>query len=409
MPTNAKWTFMVYMAGNNNLSSKGDSDLGEMRKVGSTPDINVVVQFENAGPDGTRRFFIRNGANDEVKSLGKTDSGDPAVVKGFIDWAVGSYPADHYAMILWNHGGGWEPADLDQYAKTLRAPEFTRGEAYRMGKSRLKKTLFFTTLKTVLQKSIKDRAICSDDSTGHSLDTVELGHVVAHAKDTIGQKLDILGMDACLMSNLEVAYEVTPFVNCLVSSEEEEPGQGWPYDTVLKAFNNKPGDSPANLTSAVVKGYIDFYKSAGESGVTQSAFALEKIEDTAKSVDALGEALVGHMPVAASEISTAIKRSKSFFYKQLWDLNQFSMEIAKATSDSDIRKAAGDVQAAIKPGYTNFVLSKSEIGSSYAACGGLSVYLLPPLEKVSEYYADLAFTKDYPNWQKMLQEYQSNW
>jgi hypothetical protein len=380
-----------------------------MRNVGSTPDVNIAVQFENAGPEATRRFFIRDGPNDDVKNLGKTDGGDPDVIRAFIDWAVGTYPADRYALVLWNHGGGWAPDDFDQYAKNLRAPAFTRGEAAYMGKSRLKKALFSTTLKTVLQKPQKERAICVDDSTGHSLDTIELGHVAAHAKDRIGHKLDILGMDACLMSNLEVAYEVAPYVSYLVSSEEEEPGDGWPYNTVLKAFNNKPGASPAHLTSAVVKAYIDFYKKAGQSGVTQSAFALEKIENTAKSVDALGNALAGHMPDAAKEISTAIKRSKSFFYKQLWDINQFSKEITKATSDSKVKAAARDVQAAIKPGSANFVLSKAGIGSSYATCGGLSVYLIPPLEDVSKYYGDLAFTKEYPNWQKMLQNYLTHW
>ena len=217
----AKWTFMVYMAGNNNLSSAGDLDLTEMRRVGSTPDVNVVVQFENQGPEGTRRFLIRNGENDETQNLGKTDSGDPVVVKDFIDWVVGAYRADHYALVLWNHGGGWEPSESTSTLKKISAPAFTRGEASFIGKSRLKKTLFSTTMKTILQNPRKERAICNDDSTGHSLDTIELGHVVAHAKDVIG-KLDVLGMDACLMSNLEVACEISPFVDYMVASEEEE-------------------------------------------------------------------------------------------------------------------------------------------------------------------------------------------
>ena len=37
----AKWTFMLYMAGDNNLSSAGDADLAELRQVGSTPDVNA--------------------------------------------------------------------------------------------------------------------------------------------------------------------------------------------------------------------------------------------------------------------------------------------------------------------------------------------------------------------------------
>ena len=143
--------------------------------------------------------------------------------------------------------------------------------------------------------------------------------------------------------------------------------------------------------------------------MTQSAFALEKISDTAKSIDALGKALVAHMPTAAREILSALKQSKHFFYNQLWDINQLATEISKVTSNSEVKKAAADVQAAIIPGLTNFVLAKAEIGQSYSTCGGLSAYLLPPLQEVSKYYADLAFTKAYPNWQKMIQNFLLHW
>lgn len=59
-----------------------------------------------------------------------------------------------------------------------------------------------------------------DDGTGHSLDTIELGKVLAKATVVLGQPIDLLGMDACLMSSLEVAYQVQPYVHCLVGSEE---------------------------------------------------------------------------------------------------------------------------------------------------------------------------------------------
>ena len=42
-------TLTVYLAGDNNLSDAGDQDLEEMRSVGSTDEINIVVEFDNAG------------------------------------------------------------------------------------------------------------------------------------------------------------------------------------------------------------------------------------------------------------------------------------------------------------------------------------------------------------------------
>src|SRR5690606_38228930 len=98
MKPEAKWTFMVYMAGDNNLSDAGDTDLEEMMKVGSNENVNVVVEFDNAGELGTNRYLIQKGSeNEPVESLGETDCGDPEVLNNFISWTVDRYPAERYA------------------------------------------------------------------------------------------------------------------------------------------------------------------------------------------------------------------------------------------------------------------------------------------------------------------------
>ena len=40
----AQWTWLVYMAGDNNLEDAGRDDLAEMKRVGSTPAVNVIVE-----------------------------------------------------------------------------------------------------------------------------------------------------------------------------------------------------------------------------------------------------------------------------------------------------------------------------------------------------------------------------
>ena len=62
---------------------------------------------------------------------------------------------------------------------------------------------------------------------------VELKRAVAYAHTKLGRKLDVLAMDACLMTMIEVAWQVRGHASVLVGSEEEEPGDGWPYNTVL--------------------------------------------------------------------------------------------------------------------------------------------------------------------------------
>ncbi len=76
------------------------------------------------------------------------------------------------------------------------------------------------------------------------------------------------------MSMLEVGYQVRGSVGITVGSEELEPGDGWPYDTVLSTLVKKPTMTAQELASTIVKKYIVSYGSGYD--VTQSACDLGK-------------------------------------------------------------------------------------------------------------------------------------
>ena len=57
----AKWTFMVYMAGDNNLDGAVLRDIAEMARAGSTKDVNILVQLNRIEDNLTRRFRITQG------------------------------------------------------------------------------------------------------------------------------------------------------------------------------------------------------------------------------------------------------------------------------------------------------------------------------------------------------------
>ena len=114
--------------------------------------------------------------------------------------------------------------------------------------SQIGRSLFRPTIETALtQPNARLRAIASDDGTGHSLDTIELGDVLKKAHEILDRPLDLLGMDACLMSCLEVAYQAEKDVRAVVSSEELEPGDGWPYDKILADLRSNPAMDGAGL------------------------------------------------------------------------------------------------------------------------------------------------------------------
>jgi len=108
----AKWTYMVYIAGDNNLAASAVKDINEMEKAGSNSDVNIVVQVENSKdytpdmPSYTMRGKIAKdndfkSISSKFTNIGKRDMGSKKELTEFIKWATSNYPADHYALVLW--------------------------------------------------------------------------------------------------------------------------------------------------------------------------------------------------------------------------------------------------------------------------------------------------------------------
>lgn len=405
MARKAKWTFLVFMAGDNSLSSAGDKDLYEMRIVGSTPDVNIIVEFDNAGKLGTRRFCIaKDGQKEYMRKLAETDCGDPKTLVNFIQWAAKKYPAEHYVLDLWSHGSAWEPAEIDRVARSVGAPQYTPKEAVQRSTSPVAQSFFRSTLETIFRLNKAERAICFDDGSGHSLDTIELGNVLKRTTEILGQPVDILGMDACLMSNIEVAYQARPYVKYIVGSEESEPGDGWSYDAILAKLIAAPDMSPADFATHIVSDYIKFYMDQRYVGdITQSAFDLSRIDTITAPLDALAAALLKEMPDSAMAVWKAQRQAANFFYKTLLDINHFS-EILTTVGSPEVCSAAAALTEALKPGPDQFVIAESHNGDRVSRCAGLSIYL-PALDKVNRYYGDLDFARDH-QWPALLKAYQ---
>jgi len=407
MTQKAAWTFMVFMAGDNNLSSAGDADLAEMRRIGSSDQVQVVVEFDNAGDAGTRRIHVaKDGVGEAVEMLGETDSGSPAVLSDFISWTAHHYPADRYALILWNHGGGWAPTEVDRIARSVASPGYSERELAERSAGSLGRVLFRSSLERIFGLAgPTERAICSDDGSGHSLDTLELGKVIARGAETIGQPFDLLGMDACLMSNLEVAYQLRDDVRYIVASEENEPADGWPYDRVLGRLTADSGMATADLARHIVSDYIDSYVERGYQGdVTQAALDLSRIADLTTPVDALAGRLRAVMPAVYADVWQAQRRSARFSHNTLWDLGQFCSELAERSADPELPDAARAVVEALDPGEGRPLIAEQHSGQKVSGCCGVTVYLVPPLTGLSRYYGELDFATDH-GWLSMLEAY----
>src|SRR5215208_672803 len=104
-----KWTFMVYMAGDNgkffshegqlmpDLQQAGWDDLAEMAGVGSTSEVNILAQYDTLGNQQyTPRFYLDQSSQygQLIDRLSPINTGEPKNLTDFIVWGIKNYPAE---------------------------------------------------------------------------------------------------------------------------------------------------------------------------------------------------------------------------------------------------------------------------------------------------------------------------
>jgi hypothetical protein len=395
--TKKPWTVMVYMAGDNNLDPEGVQDLKEMKKVGSTDKFNIIAQFDRAMGHVARRYFLRKGGivtGDAVGSLGAVNTGDPKSLFDFIQWGVNTYPADHYLLVLWNHGQGWDDTDIfaDERYRSLR----------RLSTGSLRHALFHSPVRRTMEKAKGDliaRAILIDDNAKDFLDNHEMKKVLADTANLLNKKLDIFGMDACLMSMAEVGYQIRESADYTVGSEQTEPGAGWPYHTILRALAKNPAMTPRDLSLLVVEKYLASYTDT--DGVTFSACDLSKADGLATAVAGLAGAMKASLGDGAARQRILAVRNQVQFYEvpDNIDLVDFCTLLIKAKAGSAIVKACQEVIKAVQNGY---VIRQGYKGDDVKNSHGVAIYF--PTQVISPLYAGLDFSKK-TGWDEFLKAY----
>lgn len=415
-PKPANWTVLAYLAGDNDLEGAAIDDINEMERVGSSPGaVEVLVQVDRAADydqsngdwRSTRRYHITKGANQRkitstlLADLGETNTGDPKVLEEFLRFGVKAFPARASALILWNHGSGfYVPPEM---LSRVGAP--SRRELRARATPRMRRSFFSSTRERLLRLDPQRRGIAYDDGSSDCLDNRELKRVLRTARRLLGRKVDLLGMDACLMTMLEVAYQIRDHAQVLVGSEELEPGDGWPYDLILQDLTVTPTMTPSELATAIVKRYIDSYQRTGQD-VTQSAIDLTKLDDLVEAVDALAQLLLKRLPSRSlsTALYTAWRRTVRFFDNYYVDLHHFAGNLAAATDQRDLRQACRDVQAAIEgKGARSPLLAEGHAGARMRNVRGLSIYF-PPFRDPSVFYRELDFARR-TRWADFLEAY----
>ena len=286
-----KWNFIVYIAGNNNLHRFALWNLKQMLQVGSNDNINILVQVDQWGKKNTTRYYIARNEAQIVDSYITTASNASGTTQSLFDcakWAIKSYQADHHAIIVWNHGAGAvDPHIWGRLMPTQHDPLYVFNEE--------------TCLLEIDRKALIKKAIGFNETFETYLSNQELTSVLSTISEKLlgGKKIEILGMDACYMSMIEVASQIKNSVHFMVGSEDLEPGPGWNYQYVLEPFL-RSSLSPHDFACHIVKSYEKEYKHV-ISDYTQSAIDMSKLTTLEENVNLVALSLLNLLSAPGNE------------------------------------------------------------------------------------------------------------
>lgn len=347
VPT-AKWTYMVYIAGDNSLSDAVNPDIQEMMAVGSNAAINVVVQAElnPTAQAGTRRGrIVQNMQAADWQSVGAATGGgvdmtNPQTLTDFILWAKTSYPAENYALVLWSHGGGWKTQKLG------------RG------------------------------ALQDITSAGASAPMMSLNNMVKAVSDS-GVHFGLINFDACLMGMYEIGYAFRNVADYLVASEEVEPGDGDDYTAILTALTTTPTMTASMLSTTIVQTYRNFYAAQGRDSVTKSVIDLSKIAALRTAVDNLATVMTNGMGSLRPSIQSAQIATANYEYTTNRDLSDFAAQLKVSSADAALVSAATAVQAAVSNAVVSNQIYTPDSTKPINRSKGIAIYLPTKTEAIS--------------------------
>ena len=387
--TGAKWLILLYQdAKDQVLDQDIFTDMNEAERTGSTDRVRIVAQIDryrsrqNAGQWATaKRFYITRDADlhtvhsQQVADLGQVNMADSKTLVDFATWAIKTYPSDKYVLILSDHGMGWPGGFTDPAVAT---------------------------------SSGTNRGVPLASSIGNLMYLDDIDQALGTIRSQSGiDKFELIGMDACLMSQMEVLTSLAPHGKYAVLSEETEPALGWAYTAFLDPLTANPDMSTADLARNIVKTYIDDdqrivddqaraeFVSRGstmgslfgetsvpsaatvahemDNDVTLTAIDLQAFPNLLKNFNTFAFALQQADSKSISQARSYAQSYTSIFGKSVppsyIDLGNWISLLMQSNSNATVNTAAQQVQAALK---TTVIAEKH--GPGKPGSTGISIY-----------------------------------
>ncbi|MGA2199363.1 MAG: clostripain-related cysteine peptidase, partial [Nitrososphaerales archaeon] len=338
----AKWLIMMYCALVPELHFDIRQNVLEMAaatKVNDNPAVGMLVlwyadsatSFPGTAiqPTGTIALYrVANGSVTQVGSAwSQTNFFDPATLHAFLTTAMGMVPADRNQLILTDHGAGILGFGKGTTTRYLSIPE------------------------------------------------------LATALSGISPKLDILSFDACLMSQVEVLYQLRSYASYFTASERTAQSGGYDYTGFLTPLLSSPDQATVAYLNTIVATYREkyttrYYMSVVGEIPTLAAIDSSQLQGVVSGLNSLSTALVRDYGTKSQQFNQTMlqvlaKTVKSDGPDPYLDVRSLAQNILNSgITDQSVRTAAGAVVLAVKAA----VIANTTTSMMY---GGLTVLLFP--------------------------------
>lgn len=318
-------SLLIYMAGNSNLSSYAYQNLSELQQ-GYVPgfcnpgegDV-LLVYFHTAKELPKLYRLYKNNKNqvtvEQVKEYPAHQSLDPTVMKQVLLEAAEAYPADEYGLVVWSHGSGWLPQGY-----------YNNPNSYESG-AYAQSSLIPRLEDDPMQAYVK--AVGPDSDIEMDIQALEAALPVHY---------DYIIFDACLMSGVEVVYELRNKADFVLASSAEILAQGFPYRDYIRPLLS--GDK-AQLEE-VAKIYFDYYDNKDDYyrsatiSLTRTS-ALESLAMVVRDIYAAHKEEL--LDFDRSNVQGFNRNNRNYFY----DLADFIHQLATPQERADFEQALSRV------------------------------------------------------------------
>ncbi|MDO4483698.1 MAG: clostripain-related cysteine peptidase [Clostridia bacterium] len=303
-------------------------------------------------------YMTINGSGvSEVTSFGKGSMGEPETLAAFVSYAMKEHPADRTMLVLWNHGNG------SQYGLCF------------------------------------DEVYDDDPLTLAELDTA---FATLRSRDE-HFRLNIVGMDACLMAGFETASVCAPYADYLIASEELEPQCGWDYTAWLSTLGKNPAMTDEELCTAVVRTYQAYCEENAPDWLsTLSAVRLSAIDALTDCVEQVAGSLNG--AIEGGHLNTINRMHRRVNIFGAYDNSASDMvdllsviDMAAQFDEASAQQAKAALEQAVVISYAS-----PQVPS---ACG-LSIYLpLTNLDDIRQILPDYSAAARFPQYVAFVTDY----